>query len=147
MAVANAIVTEKYFELDEIQKHLQNVEYIIMAAPAPEQFKATPIQFSIFLNTQDKLPQDVQEAVFGKFLEENGIRNPEKILSQLMPVGFSMSQQDTAMPLLLIKQEDVNSIPYTMMHVYDFLADSDNFFQAKEEKLTGWSYSYEEKKN
>ena len=147
MAVANAIVTEKYFELDEIQKHLQNVEYIIMAAPAPEQFKDTPIQFSIFLNTQDKLPQDVQEAVFGKFLEENGIRNPEKILSQLMPVGFSMSQQDTAMPLLLIKQEDVNSIPYTMMHVYDFLADSDNFFQAKEEKLTGWSYSYEEKKN
>ena len=147
MAVANAIVTENYFDIDEIQKHLQNVEYIIMAAPAPEQFKDTPIQFSIFLNTQDKLPQDVQEAVFGKFLEENGIRNPEKILSQLMPVGFSMSQQDTAMPLLLIKQEDVNSIPYTMMHVYDFLADSDNFFQAKEEKLTGWSYSYEEKEN
>lgn len=144
MAVANAIVTDNYFTEEEITKHLQNVEYIIMAAPAPEQFKSTPIQFSIFLNTQDKLPQDVQEAVFGKFLEENGIRNPDKILSQLMPVGFSMSQQDTAMPLLLIKQEDVNSIPYTMMHVYDFLADSDNFFQAKEEKLTGWSYSYEE---
>jgi len=142
MAVANAIVTENYFETDEIQKHLQNVEYIIMAAPAPEQFKETPIQFSIFLNTSDKLPQDVQEAVFGKFLEENGIRNPDKILSQLMPVGFSMSQQDTAMPLLLIKQEDVNSIPHTLMHVYDFLADSDNFFEARDEKLTGWSYSY-----
>jgi len=144
MPVANAIITDKYFTHEEIEKHLQNVEYIIMAAPAPEQFKETPIQFTIFLNTQEQLPQDIQEAVFGKFLEENGIRNPDKILSQLMPVGFSMSQQETAMPLLLIKQEDVNSIPHTMMHVYDFLADSDNFFQAKEEKLTGWSYSYEE---
>jgi hypothetical protein len=144
MAVANAIITEEYFKKEEIQEHLEKVDYIIMASPAPEQFKTTPIQFTIFLNTQDKLPQDIQEAVFGKFLEENGIRNPDKILSQLMPVGFSMSQQDTAMPLLLIKQEDVNSIPHTFMHVYDFLADSDNFFQAKEEKLTGWSYSYSE---
>ena len=142
MAVANAIVTDKYFDTIEIQNHLKNVEYIIMAAPAPEQFKETPIQFSIFLNTQDKLPQDIQEAVFEKFLEENGIRNPEKIMSQLMPVGFSMSQQDTAMPLLLIKPDDQASIPNIAMHVYDFLADSDNFFEAKQEKLTGWSYSY-----
>ncbi len=144
MAIANAIVTEKYFDSIEIANHLKNVEYIIMAAPAPELFKETPIQFTIFLNTSGKLPQDVQEAVFGKFLEENGIRNPDKIMSQLMPVGFSMSQQDTAMPLLLVKQEDQKSIPNAPMHVYDFLADSDNFFEAKEEKLIGWSYSYNE---
>ncbi len=142
MAVANAIVTDKYYDQIEIQSHLKNVEYIIMAAPAPEQFKETPIQFTIFLNTSDELPRDVQESIFDKFLEENGIRNPDKILSQLMPVGFSMSQQDTAMPLLLIKQEDANSIPHRLMHVYDFLADSDSFFEAKEERLTGWSYSY-----
>ena len=142
--VANAIVTDKYFDTLEISNHLKNVEYIIMAAPAPEQFKKTPIQFTIFLNTQDRLPQDVQEAVFGKFLEENGIKNPDKIMSQLMPVGFSMSQQDTAMPLLLVKQEDQKSIPHRLMHVYDFLADSDNFFEAKQEKLTGWTYSYNE---
>jgi len=142
--VANAIVTDKYFDTLEISNHLKNVEYIIMAAPAPEQFKKTPIQFTIFLNTQDRLPQDVQEAVFGKFLEENGIKNPDKIMSQLMPVGFSMSQQDTAMPLLLVKKEDQTSIPNIPMHVYDFLADSDNFFEAKQEKLTGWTYSYNE---
>ncbi|MCD6191109.1 MAG: hypothetical protein J7K14_06185 [Sulfurimonas sp.] len=142
--VANAIVTDKYFDPLEISNHLKNVEYIIMAAPAPEQFKKTPIQFTIFLNTQDRLPQDVQEAVFGKFLEENGIKNPDKIMSQLMPVGFSMSQQDTAMPLLLVKKEDQTSIPNIPMHVYDFLADSDNFFEAKQEKLTGWTYSYNE---
>ena len=144
MAVANAIVTDKYFETIEIANHLKNVEYIIMAAPAPEQFKETPIQFSIFLNTSDKLPRDIQESVFDKFLKDNGITNPDKIMSQLMPVGFSMSQQDTAMPLLLIKQEDQKSIPYRLMHVYDFLADSDNFFEAKQEKLTGWTYSYNE---
>jgi len=142
--VANAIVTDKYFDPIEITEHLKNVEYIIMAAPAPEQFKETPIHFSIFLNTSDRLPQDVQEAVFGKFLEENGIRNPDKIMSQLMPVGFSMSQQDTAMPLLLVKKEDQASIPNRPLHVYDFLADSDNFFEAKQEKLTGWTYSYNE---
>ncbi len=142
--VANAIVTDKYFDTIEIANHLKNVEYIIMAAPAPEQFKDTPIQFTIFLNTHDRLPQDIQEAIFDKFLKDNGIRNPDKIMSQLMPVGFSMSQQDTAMPLLLVKKEDQSSIPNTPMHVYDFLADSDNFFEAKQERLTGWSYSYSE---
>jgi len=142
--VANAIVTDKYFDTIEITNHLKNVEYIIMAAPAPEQFKATPIQFSIFLNTTDELPREVQESVFDKFLQDNGIKMADKIMSQLMPVGFSMSQQDTAMPLLLVKQEDQKSIPHRLMHVYDFLADSDNFFEAKQEKLTGWTYSYNE---
>ena len=144
MAVANAIITDKYFDPIEISNHLQNVEYIIMAAPAPTQFTQTPIQFTIFLNTSDKLPQEVQTTVFDKFLKENGISNPDKIMSQLMPVGFSMSQQDTPMPLLLVKQEDQRSIPNVPMHVYDFLADSDNFFEAKQEKLTGWTYSYSE---
>jgi len=140
--VAKAINTDTYFEIDEIKKHLENVEYIIMAAPAPSHFKDTPIQFTIFLNTQDKFPQDVKDAILEKFLEENGITNPIEVMSQLMPVGFSMSQQDTPMPLLLVKPEDQKSIPYSVMHVIDFLADSENFFEAKQEKLTGWSYSY-----
>jgi len=144
MSVANAIVTDKYFDTIEIQNHLKNVEYIIMAAPAPTKFTDTPIQFTIFLNTTDELPQDIQDAVFDKFLNDNGIRNPKELMSQLMPVGFSMSQQETPMPLLLIKREDQNSIPYRLMHVMDFLADSDNFFEAKQEKLTGWTYSYSE---
>jgi len=144
MAVANAIITDKYFDTIEIQNHLKNVEYIVMAAPAPNQFTDTPIHFTIFLNTSDELSQDVKEAVLDKFLEENGIKNPKELLSQLMPVGFSMSQQETPMPLLLIKREDQGSIPYKLMHVMDFLADSNNFFEAKQEKLTGWTYSYNE---
>jgi len=139
---AKAIVTDKYFDPVEIQKHLENVEYIIMAAPAPEQFKDTPIHFTIFLNTEDKLPQDVKNAILDKFMDENKMKNAKEVMSQTMPVGFSMSAQDTPMPLLLVKQEDQMSIPYAVMHVIDFLADSENFYEAKTHKLTGWTYSY-----
>ena len=140
--IAKPIQTDTYFTPDEIQKHLKNVEYIIMATPAPSHFSNTPIQFSIFLNTQDRFPQDIKDAILDKFLDDYNITNPSKIMSQLMPVGFSMSKQDTPMPLLLIKQEDQRAIPHAVMHVIDFLGDSDKFYEAKVEKLTGWSYSY-----
>ena len=140
--IAKPIQTDTYFTPDEIQKHLKNVEYIIMAAPAPSHFKDTPIQFSIFLNTQDKFDKDIKDAILDKFLDDYKITNPKEIMSQLMPVGFSMSKQDTPMPLLLVKQEDQRTIPHAIMHVIDFLADSDKFHEAKIEKLTGWSYSY-----
>ncbi len=143
--IAKPINTDKYFTHDEIQKHLDNVEYIIMAAPAPEHFKDNPIHFTIFLNTKEKLSQDIKDAIFDKFLDDNKIKNPIEVMSQIMPVGFSMSAQDTPMPLLLVKPEDQKSIPYSVMHVMDFLADSDNFYEAKTEKLTGWSYSYTHK--
>jgi len=139
---AKTIVTDKYFNTQEIKQHLENVEYIIMAAPAPTHFKDTPIHFTIFLNTQDKLPQDIKDAIFDKFIDENSIKNPIKVMSQLMPVGFSMSLQDTPMPLLLVKPEDQKSIPHAVLHVIDFLADSDKYIEAKIHKLTGWSYSY-----
>ena len=139
---AKAIVTDTYLDSIEISAHLKNVEYIIMAADAPAHFKDTPIHFTIFLNTSDELPKDIQDAVLDKFLDEQGIRNPIEVMSQIMPVGFGKSLQDTPMPLLLVKPEDQKSIPYAVMHVIDFLADSDNFFEAKNEKLTGWSYSY-----
>jgi len=139
---AKPIVTDKYFTQSEIQKHLENVEYIIMAAPAPTKFADTPIHFSIFLNTSENLPQDVKNAILDKFCDENKILNPIEVMSQIMPVGFSLSAQDTAMPLLLVKQEDQMSIAHAPMHVMDFLADSPNFFEARTHNLTGWTYSY-----
>ncbi len=141
--IANAINTDTYLENNEIPQHLKNVEYIIMATSAPSHFKNTPIHFTIFLNTQDQFPQDVKDAILDKFLDENFITGPVEVMSQLMPVGFGKStQQDTLMPLLLVKPEDQKSIPYIVMHVIDFLGDSDKFFEAKNEGLTGWSYSY-----
>ncbi len=139
---AKAIVTDTYLDPVEIGAHLQNVEYVIMATPAPASFKETPIQFTIFLNTQDKFSQDVKDAILDKFLDDNGITDSREVMSQLMPVGFGKSTQDTPMPLLLIKSEDQKSIPYTVMHVIDFLGDSDNFYEAKTHQLTGWTYSY-----
>jgi hypothetical protein len=140
--IAKAIKTDKYFQHEEIQAHLKNVEFIIMAASAPNHFRDTPIHFTIFLNTSDELSQEIKDAVFEKFLQDYSIKNPKELMSQLMPVGFSMSEQDTPMPLLLVKPEDQKSIPSAIMHVMDFLADSDEFFEAKEHKLTGWSYKY-----
>lgn len=139
---AKAIVTDTYLDTAEIKEHLKNVEYIIMASAAPSHFKETPIHFSIFLNTSDKLPKEIQEAILDKFLEEQGISKPTEVMSQLMPVGFGISTQDTPMPLLLVKPEDQRTIPYGVMFVMDFLGDSENFSEAKLNALTGWSYSY-----
>jgi len=141
---AKAIQTKKYLEVQEIQKHLENVEYIIMATSAPEKFTQTPIHFTIFLNTKERFPQDIQAAILDKFLDDNAISKPAELMSQLMPVGFAENTgQDTPMPLLLIKQDDMRSIPHVPMFVMDFLADSDNFYEAKVHKLTGWTYSYD----
>jgi len=139
---AKALKTTRYLEKSEIKEHLKNVEFVIMAAPSPEHFKEAPIHFTIFLNTSDNLPKDIVDAVFDKFLDENGIKNPIEVMSQVMPVGFSEGSHETLMPLLLIKKEDMMSIPSVPMFVFDFLADSENFYEAKNKSLTGWSYSY-----
>ncbi|MFA6137638.1 MAG: hypothetical protein WC667_06080 [Sulfurimonas sp.] len=136
------IKTDRYLETSDIEKHLESVEYIIMAAPAPEHFSDTPIHFTIFLNTDESLPKEIQKAVLDKFLKENGISTPKELMSQIMAVGFAQSSQETLMPMLLIKPQDISSIAHTAMFVMDFLADSDNFSEAKEKSLTGWSYSY-----
>ncbi|MCK4737255.1 MAG: hypothetical protein KAT10_01740, partial [Sulfurimonas sp.] len=139
MPVAQSIATEKYLDIIEIQSHLKDVEYIIMAAPAPDTFKDTPIHFTIFLNTSENIPQEIQEEIFNKFLQNEGIVSPAEIMIHVMPVGFSKGAQDTPMPLLIVRQEDMNAITNTPMLVMDFLADSDNFEQTKKHSLTGWT--------
>lgn len=142
MSIAQSIATEKYLDIIEIQSHLKNVDYIIMAAPAPDTFKDTPIHFTIFLNTDENIPQEIQQEIFNKFLQNEGIVSPAEIMIRIMPVGFSKGAQDTPMPLLIVRQEDMNAITNIPMLVMDFLADSDNFFESKQENLTGWTYSY-----
>lgn len=125
-----------------MQEYLQNVEYIIMAAPAPEKFGETPIHFTIFLNTSENLPKEIAQSVLDKFLKENSISKPSELLSRLMPVGLAKSTQETYMPLLIVKQEDMVQIPHLSMFVMDFLADSSSFEEVKKNHLTGWTYSY-----
>lgn len=138
-----ALQTKRYLTVDEIEEHLKGVEFIIMAAPAPDQFETTPIHITIFLNTQEQLPPDIKAAVFDKFCDDYKITQTAETISQLLPVGFAATAQETPMPLLLIKAEDVHSVPHTTMHVIDFLGDSSEFEEAKRDNLTGWSYSYE----
>jgi len=142
MPVAKSIQTQKYLAKNDIQKHLEGVEFIIMAAPAPEKFKDTPIHFTFFLNTQDKLPVEIKDEILNKFLQDNEIINPIEVMNQIMPVGFSQGEQETLMPLLIIKPEDMRNIPNYPMLVIDFLADSNNFEEAKKDSLVGWTYSY-----
>ncbi len=141
--VAKALETQNYLSTDEIETHLEGVEYIIMAAPAPDQFKETPIHFTIFLNTRKRLPPGVKEAVLDKFCEENKITVTAEVLSQFQAVGFAATGQETPQPMLLIKPEDIQAIPHTALHVMDFLGDSTEFPEAKIDSLTGWSYSYD----
>ncbi|SFV56359.1 hypothetical protein MNB_SM-7-381 [hydrothermal vent metagenome] len=144
MQDAKAIKTLHYLSKEEIDKLLEKVEYIIMAAPSPDHFKDSPIHFTIFLNTQEELPEEIKDAVLEKFLNENSIQNPQHVMSQLAPVGFATTKQSSAMPMLLVQPQDIFSIPHKYLHVIDFLGDSDNFEEVKRDSLTGWSYVYEE---
>lgn len=138
-----AIKTVSYLEVDEITKHLSGVEYILMASPAPDYFEVTPLHFTIFLNTTQSFPEDIEDAILNKFLKENGITTPVELMAQIMPVGFSLGVQETPMPMLLVKEQDMRTIPNQPMFVFDFLADSANFNEVKIKNLTGWSYSYD----
>lgn len=138
-----AIKTERYLNVGEIKSHLEKVEYIIMAAPAPEHFSDTPIHITIFFNTTEHFEDDIKGMIFDKFCSDNGITKSAEVMSQLMPVGFAVTVHDTPMPMLLVKPQDQSSIPHVPMHVIDFLADSTQFEEARTKSLTGWSYVYE----
>ena len=125
-----------------IQYQLQeNKENIGFAGGHNKLYGLSKIDYFLILNQDIFLEPDCLEKIV-KFLDENSIKNPIEVMSQIMPVGFSQSQQETLMPLLLVKQEDMRDIPNFAMFVFDFLADSDNFSEAKDKSLTGWSYSY-----
>ena len=135
-----AIKTEQYLGHEEITTLLEKVEYIIMAAPAPENFTKTPVHVTIFLNTSEYFSQDIKEMIFDKFCSDYKITASAEVMSQIMPVGFAYTTHETPMPMLLVKPQDQNSIPFTPLHVIDFLADSDEFEEVVQKSLTGWSY-------
>lgn len=135
-----AIKTQRYLSVEEIQTLLEKVEFIIMAAPSPEHFKKTPVHVTIFLNTSEHYSQDIKEIIFDKFCQDYKITASAEVMSQIMPVGFATTTHETPMPMLLVKTQDQNSIPFVPLHVIDFLADSDEFEEVIEKSLTGWSY-------
>lgn len=130
-----------YLSHNEIEKHLENVEYIIMVAPSMLTSPALPLHFSIFLNTAESIPEDVKPMLLEKFCREYSITQTQHVLSELVPVAFALTPQETPMPRHLLDEAEANSIPWIKRHIIDFLGDSTGFKEAKD-GLSGWSYSY-----
>ncbi len=138
---AKPLEIKTYLSKREIQDHLQNVEYIIMAAPSLLSAPKLPLHFSIFLNTSDVIPDAIKEQLLAKFCQEYGITQTSHVLSNLERIAFARTPQETLMPRHIIDDVEANTIPWTLMHIIDFLGDSEGFKEAKD-GLSGWSYSY-----
>ncbi len=141
MQKIEALASQRHLEKNEIEAHLEGVEYIIMAQPSVRDDLPAPIQFTIFLNTTEVLPQEIKNAVFKKFCKQYEIFNVIDLLAGIGVVGFTLTQQETPMPLHLFKQEEMSSMATRKMYIFDFEADSKQFKEVKD-GLTGWSYSY-----
>lgn len=135
-----SIKIKSYLTHEMIRQNLKEVSYIIMVAPAVKASEKTPLHVSIFLNTDEQLPKEIQNSIFDKFCKDYKLFDTAQILSQIMPVGFADTGHEKAMPMLLIKSQDKASIPHIPMFVIDFLADSKDFDDTKTKDLTGWSY-------
>ena len=136
-----ALKTQRYFDKAEIAAHLEGVEYIIMAAPTTRDNALAPIHFTIFLNTAESLPAEIQQAVLEKFAKQYKLFNISDVFSQVDAVAFAVTNQETPMPMHLYKESDKKELPHGFMHIIDFEADSEDFKEAKTGS-TGWSYSY-----
>jgi hypothetical protein len=130
-----------YLSPSEIHKHLEGVEFIIMAAPSMMKPPALPLHFTIILNTEEAIPEEIKPAIIEKFCRENGITSTSHMMFEPGRVAFAMSEQETPMPRVLFDPAEANTIPWVTLQVIDFLGDSEKFQEAKE-GLSGWSYSY-----
>ena len=141
MFEAKPLNIHTYLSKNEIEKHLENVEYIIMAAPSMMAAPELPLHFSIFLNTSDSIPEEIKEQLLAKFCQEYAITKTSHVLSNLERIAFARTSQETLMPRHIIDPAEANTIPWTLLHIIDFLGESEGFKEAKD-GLSGWSYSY-----
>lgn len=138
------IKAESYMSPPDIHHHLENVEFIVLAAPSTRDDARGPIHFTLFLNTTDALPDDIQQAILAKFSAEQGITGIADLFSQVDDVAFARTAHDAPMPMHLFKPDDKKALPHVKMFVMDFEADSDRFPEVKNRQLTGWTYAYED---
>lgn len=129
-----------YLSYGEIETLLEGVEYIMMASPSLIK-EALPLHFTIILNTSDDIPEEIKPLILEKFCTEHSITATSHVLSNLERVAFAMTPQETPMPRHLIDDAEARMIPWKLLHIIDFLGDSEGFKEAKE-GLSGWSYSY-----
>jgi hypothetical protein len=138
---AKPLHTKSYLAQGEIALLLDNVDYIIMAAPSLLNAPKLPLHFTIILNTSEAIPQAIKEQLLEKFCAELGITQTSDVLSNRERIAFALTTQETPMPHHIIDDAQANTIPWKLLHIIDFLGESDEFQEAKD-GLSGWSYSY-----
>ncbi|MDD5053536.1 MAG: hypothetical protein PHO27_12445 [Sulfuricurvum sp.] len=140
MQEMQALKVHSYLSQSEIARHLEGVEFIMMAGPSM-MAEGHPIHFTIILNTADVIPEEVKPLILEKFCREYNITATSHVLSNRERIAFALTTQETPMPKHIVDEAEANSIPWTLLHIIDFLGDSEGFKEAKE-GLSGWSYSY-----
>ncbi|WP_310440595.1 hypothetical protein [Sulfuricurvum sp.] len=140
MQEMQALKINSYLSSGEISTLLENVDYILMASPSM-MVDEYPIHFSIILNTAEMVPEEVKPLILEKFCRELGITATSHVLSNRERIAFALTTQETPMPKHIIDDAEANTIPWTLLHIIDFLGDSEGFKEAKD-GLSGWSYSY-----
>lgn len=138
---AKPLHTKSYLSIGEIDTLLENVDYIIMAAPSLLNAPKLPLHFTIILNTSDIIPQEIKEQLLKKFCAELDITQTSDVLSNRERIAFALTTQDTPMPHHIVDDVQAIEIPWKLLHIIDFLGESDAFKEAKD-GLSGWSYSY-----
>jgi hypothetical protein len=140
MQEMQALKINSYLSSSEITKLLENIEYILMASPSM-MLDELPIHFTIILNTAEAIPEEVKPLILEKFCRELGITVTSHVLNNRERIAFAMTTQETPMPKHIIDDAEANTIPWILLHIIDFLGDSEGFKEAKD-GLSGWSYSY-----
>lgn len=140
MQEMQALKVNSYLSAGEIANLLENVEYIVMASPSM-MADELPIHFTIILNTSDVIPEEVKPLILEKFCRELGITLSSHVLSNRERIAFALTTQESPMPRHIVDDAEANTIPWTLLHIIDFLGDSNGFKEAKD-GLSGWSYSY-----
>lgn len=140
MQEMQALKVHSYLSSGEITKLLEKVDYILMASPSM-MADELPIHFTIILNTSDIIPDEVKPLILEKFCRELGITATSHVLSNRERIAFAMTTQETPMPKHIVDDAEANSIPWILLHIIDFLGDSEGFKEAKD-GLNGWSYCY-----
>ncbi len=126
---------ERWLDIIEIRENLKGVQYIIMATP-PEDETNPRIHFTLFLNTQEAIPEAVVPQIIAKFAQDHAVNSTQLDTHGLLDVAFSLTGRETPMPVALYEPIEADA---AIMYVVEFSGVAPGFKESKE-GLTGWSY-------
>jgi hypothetical protein len=141
MAEIKPLSVNTYLSHSEIQTLLENVDFIVMASPSLQSERDPSLHFTFILNTAELIPDAVKSQLLEKFCFDYNITDMKHVLNNRERIAFAMTAQDTPMPQHIVDDAQANTIPLSLLHIIDFLGESEDFQEAKD-GLSGWSYSY-----